>query len=338
MKNLKTNIIVLILFGLAVLYFSLKDDFGNIMSQIYEINFWWFLLACFMMFMYFVFRAFEMQDLVRLVDKDYPYRKALGIAVMGQFFANITPSSLGTQPAQIYFLNKDKIKASDGTRIVIQYNVTYQIAMIVISLMAIWLVYQYGIFDDLKTTLALKELVVLSLLIHVGVLIVLLVVNYAKNANSFIVQKTIKVLSFFRLIRDRKKVAKEWAEYLNDFHDDSRSILGNKKLFIRGLIYSFLAITCMYITPIFLVYAMGDFTSLKAIESIIASSYTTVISVFMPSPGGIGAFEYFFTQFFGVFITGASLLSLMLLWRLVTYYFVLLVGFIILIFNQERII
>lgn len=338
MKNFKTNIIFLVIICLVVLYVSLKDDFGTIVAQIYEINFWWFLLACGLMFLYFVFRAFEMHDLVKLVDKGYSYRKALGIVIIGQFFANITPSSLGTQPAQIYFLNKDKVKASDGTRIVIQYNFTYQLAMLIITVITIILASIYNIFDSISAGLLLKELVIISLIIHLVVLLILLIVNYSKDTNSYLVKKTIRFLSFIKVVRNKQKTLDEWAFHLHDFHDGSKSILSHKRKLLKGVIYSGFAIVCLYMTPLVLLYSMGDFASLQLMGTTVASSYTTIISSVIPSPGGTGAFEYFFTQFFGVFISGATLVSLMLLWRMVTYYFVLLVGTIILIFNQERIV
>lgn len=337
MKNLKTNIIILVVICAIVLYISLKDDFEEILTQIYSINLWWFLLACVLMMLYFIFRAFEMKNLVRTVDKKYPFRKALGIVVIGQYFANITPSSLGAQPSQIYFLSKDKIKGTQGTRIVIKYNVTYQIALIIISFITILLAYYFNIFADLSSSIALKKLTILSFLIHVSVLAVLLGVNFSKKANSFIVKKGIRLLEIFRIIKDKAKALNNWEIYLNNFHSESKKLFDDRVALVKGVMWNGLAIISLYSIPLMLIYAIGDFKSLELMGTTVASSYTNIISTFMPSPGGAGAFEYFFTQFFSVFLIGATLMTVMLLWRMVTYYFVLLVGSIILIFYKEGI-
>ena len=180
MKNLKQNIIILAIIGFIVLFVLLKNDFNEITNQIYNINLWWFLLACVLMLGYFLFRAIQMHDLINLTNKKYSFRKSLGMVIIGQFFANVTPSSLGAQPAQIYFLKKDKIKISQGTKIVLQYNVIYQIALLIISFITIILAYQLNTFKEMNTIFGFEELVIISFFIHVIVLIILLSVTFSK--------------------------------------------------------------------------------------------------------------------------------------------------------------
>ena len=71
---------------------------------------------------------------------------------------------------------------------------------------------------------------------------------------------------------------------------------------------------------------MGDFTSVTPIKAIIASAYVMLIGSFVPIPGGTGGLEYGFIAFYGNFITGPVLSALMLIWRVVTYYFGLILG------------
>jgi uncharacterized protein (TIRG00374 family) len=51
-----------------------------------------------------------------------------------------------------------------------------------------------------------------------------------------------------------------------------------------------------------------------------------LIGSFIPLPGGTGGVEYGFINFFGNFLSGAILKTLMLLWRFFTYYFGMFIG------------
>ena len=92
------------------------------------------------------------------------------------------------------------------------------------------------------------------------------------------------------------------------------------------ILYAFLALVCLYITPVVLLYSTGDYTSFNALLSIVSCSYVMLIGSFVPIPGGTGGLEYGFIQFYGNFVTGSTLNVIMILWRFVTYYFGMIVG------------
>ena len=75
-----------------------------------------------------------------------------------------------------------------------------------------------------------------------------------------------------------------------------------------------------------LLYATGDFESFIVFEAIVTSAYVMLIGSFVPIPGGSGGLEYSFIAFYSSFIGGSKLTAIMLLWRLVTYYFGMIVG------------
>ena len=62
-----------------------------------------------------------------------------------------------------------------------------------------------------------------------------------------------------------------------------------------------------------------------------------LIGNFIPIPGATGGIEYSFLQFFGIFTTGAILTGGMLLWRFVTYFLAMIIGFVALVFRKRRI-
>ena len=87
--------------------------------------------------------------------------------------------------------------------------------------------------------------------------------------------------------------------------------------------------------PLFIVYAMGNFTAFTPGIGIVTSAYIMIIGSFVPIPGATGGLEYGFIQFYGNFVSGSILAAMMLVWRFITYYFGIIVGAIAL--NVKRV-
>jgi hypothetical protein len=60
-----------------------------------------------------------------------------------------------------------------------------------------------------------------------------------------------------------------------------------------------------------------------------------LIGAFVPIPGGSGGIEFAFASFFGFYITGSTLMAMLLIWRFITYYLSILAGGLVLIFNRN---
>ena len=63
--------------------------------------------------------------------------------------------------------------------------------------------------------------------------------------------------------------------------------------------------------------------------AIVLVSFISIISSYVPLPGGIGGQEYLFILMFGVYVNQPLLSSLMIMWRFITYYLPMIVGAVI---------
>ena len=71
---------------------------------------------------------------------------------------------------------------------------------------------------------------------------------------------------------------------------------------------------------------MGLGLEINPFIAIVATAYVMIMGSFIPLPGGSGGLEFGFVRFFGVYIAGAKLSSIMIAWRFITYYLGLIVG------------
>ena len=319
----KFNILILILITLLVLFFSLKDNFKLVIENIFTLNPFWFVLALFLVAIYFLLRSLVMKKLVRHFKDDYSYKDAFSLVMATQFFHAITPFASGGQPYEIYSLNKDGIKLTDATNISIQNFIVYQIALVILGVIAVASNYYFKMFNHLTF---LQVLTTGGFIINLLIIVSLFVVTFAKKVNKWVLKLIVSLLAFFKVVKNKERIIKNWTNYLNDFYAGAKILLKDKKQFIWMIVLNFISLIAVYLTPLILLYSMGDYHSFNAFESVITCAYVMLVGNFVPIPGGSGGLEYAFIMFFSTFITGAVLNSIMLLWRFLTYYLGMILG------------
>lgn len=333
LKNI-LGIFFLFLLTTLVLYFLLKDDFSNIISEILSANIFLLVIAFLFSMLYWFFKSIVLYNFTRKFNNNYSFRSAFRTQAVTQFFNAVTPFSSGGQPFQIYSLKKNGLTISNATNVTIEEFVVYQIALVFLGILAIL---GNHIFNIFPYDGVLSKLVLLGFSINTLVIIILFIIAFGKKSNQFLIKIAINILTFFKIVKDRDKVLENWSNYINNFHAGAKILIANKRDFALNILYSFLGLICLYVIPLWVLFSMGDFTSFNALQAIIASAYVMLIGSFVPLPGGTGGIEYGFIKFFGVFIISDSKLrALMLLWRFITFYMGIIVGGIALNIKERK--
>lgn len=325
--------LTILLITIIVLYFSLKDNFDDVMKQILNINIWWFMMALILMITYWFLRSIVMYIFAYKFENKYTYKEAFHLIVSSQFFHAITPFNSGGQPYEIYALKKSGLKVSEATNVSIQAFITYQIALVLLGTFAI--VYNY-FFHTFKEVGILKELVVVGFTINVAVVIGLFIISFSKKMKQVIIYNIIEILSKLNIIKDKNSIIEYWDRSLGDFNKGAELLVKNKVDFMKAISLNILSLLSLYLIPMVILFGINDFHSLNSINTINATAYVMLIGSFIPTPGAAGGIEYSFIQFFSNFISGAHLNTVMLLWRFLTYYFGLIIGAIVLNFKGDR--
>lgn len=332
LKN-KLNILLLILVTIIVLYISLKDNFYEVIMGFSKLNIFWIIMALILTFGYYYFRSLSLHNFTKKFSSDITFSKILKITFITQFFDGITPSSSGGQPYQIYALNKEKIKIMDATNITIQNFIVYQIALVLLGLIA---VISNNYLNLFKSVGMIKKLIILGFIINVIVIIGLFSLAFMKRLNRMIMRFIITILSKLKIIKNKQEIIKNLNNYIETFHKGALILLKNKKNFIKTIIYNLIGLILIYMVPVLILYGLGNYNTLSQYNSIVASAHVMLIGAFIPIPGATGGLEYAFTQFYGVFITGTQLTLVMLLWRFLTYYLGVIIGGILLNIRKKR--
>lgn len=328
-KELKQtrNYTIIFIATIIVLYFSLKDNFKEIISYIMGANIWWILVSLFLYFGSVFLESMSMHSMILEFKKDFKPIESFKLGLKTKFFNAVTPFSSGGQPFQIYILNQQGLSLTASTNVIVQSFIVYQIALVLLGLVAIISNYMFNIFGPDPI---LKSLVLIGFIVNSGVAIVLFLVTFAKGFNKFFTKLIITLLNKFKLVKNKEKTIEKWNNYIHKFSDGATKIVSNKKLMFKAITLNVCGLAAFYIVPLTIAYSLGYYTSFNGLQAIVASAYVLILGSFVPIPGGTGGLEYGFIAFFSNFIKGSALTAIMIIWRTVTYYIPMIVGAIVL--------
>lgn len=325
-KNILNFIIIVIITGI-VLYFSLKDNFIQIVDTIVNMNIIYIILAIICYILYVFLKSVVNTMITKNFNKDYNLKKSFRMGVETNFFHAITPFSSGGQPYEIYRLSKDGVNVLNAANVSIQNFIIYQLALVLLGVFAIAYNYAFNLFPNNKV---LGSLVTIGFVINLLVAIILLIIILFKKMNKFLAKIFINLLSFLHLVKDKDLKLKQVINYLNEFNEGGKLLLKDKIKFLKMFLIEFTALVLLYVVPFFIIIGSGINIDINIITVVVASAYVMLIGSFVPIPGGTGGLEYGFIAFFGNFIVGSELNAIMLVWRFITYYFGMIVGLIVL--------
>lgn len=324
MKKKWINVAIILVITVGFLWWSLKDNFTQVMETLFNSNIGWMLLALLTFCVYMLFDTLSTYGIIRIYKKDATFKFALYLGIINKFFCGITPLSSGGQPMQIYELKKKGVPVSTGANIEVQAYMMFQIALMFLAIVSVILNAIFHFFDYIPV---LNQMMIAGFVINLVILVGLLFISFSKNFNRKVINGVINVLAHFGLVKNKKARQEKWELACQNYYENGRELLRNKKVFARGVCYQLAALTAYYLLPIFIALAIGCADNLNVLNTFAASSYVFVMGCYVPIPGASGGMEAGFMGYFGSFVAaGPQLNVFVLLWRGVTYYMPMIAG------------
>ncbi len=330
MKNKKLNLSLLILALSLVLYFTLKDNFSSIMHELSKVNILIFALAIFVFILSLMIKSVSLQIFIKEHKKNYSFKSAFCLTLIGQFLNGITPFSTGGQPFQVYLLKKDGHRISDSTSAMVKDSIAYQVALLIMGIFSITL---NLVLKTIPVNSSLTPLIIIGFLINIMVLLFLFMIIRMRKTTLSIINKLLLILNKIRK-KNTDQLKKRIEKGLDNFYNCYAELRKNKKQFIITVLTNVINLTLLYMIP-YIIFKSLNTNTFDIMRSIMLTSFVMLMGNFVPIPGATGGIEYGFIKFFGIFNTNISVISgAMLLWRFVTYFFGMLMGFIMLIIKE----
>lgn len=328
----KSNIILIILATLIVLYFSMKDDYKLVIDTILNINKGYLLIGFLLLGSFYFFKAIAIWLITHNFKKTYRFREAVRMVLETNFFHAVTPFSTGGQPYEVYSLKKSGLSLLNGTNVSIEGFITYQIALVLLGTVSIIANYIFNFFPD---NALLAKLVTLGFILNFLVIVMLFILTFTKRLSSSIVNFFINLFAKIKIVKDKEKTKEKFKNYLVEFHRGATILLKNKGQFVGCIFLQLISLISLYLIPFVLIMG-AHIPYVNPLIVVITSAYVMLIGSFVPIPGGTGGLEYGFVAFFSNFIVGKKVNAIMLLWRFITYYAGMILGAILLSTKKEK--
>lgn len=331
LKKFVINFLIIIIVLVIVLYFSLRDNYHEIMNSIINMNHFCVVFAILCLCLCRFLFSITHYNVIKLNNENVSLKRCLQINFIILFFHGITPFAGGGQPMEIYYLHNEKIRFTKATNITLQNFIIYQISFVFVSVLA--LLYN-SYFDMFPSDHLIKKLVILGFAINILVLIFTFILSFGKKISAFLCDKIIRIGSDMKIIKDEMKTRDKIKDYLDSFYNNALELSKHKKRVLQLILVDILAIFILYSMPFFIARGFG--LDLNIIQVVVTTAYVMTIGSFVPVPGGTGGIEYGFVFFFSYLTRGSVVSAVMLIWRFVSYYLGMIIGAIALSMYRKR--
>ena len=327
-KKLIRNFIFFIVLIVITFYIVFKDqNIFDILNIIDGVNKTYLGIAAACMCMFVVLDAVNIGRSLRSLKEESTFLQNIKYSLIGFFFSGITPAASGGQPMQIYYMHKDGKKVANSTLALLINLTCIQVATISLALFSICFNYQY-----LSTPLI--WLFIIGILLNASALTLLLISITSKKVTRWIINKTVKILKFFKVKNVDEKQAK-LEEELKTYQKGARYMSMNKLLVVKTIATTFLQYIVLYSISYFVYKAFGmNEYNIFGITTMQAALYGTVSGI--PSPGAVGVSEGGYMAIFGKIYPEGILSSAMLLTRVINFYLFMLIGAVVVVINDLR--
>jgi len=324
-RMIRNVVFFLLLIVFTFWYIFRNQDLNELIKVIQNVDIKYVVIGALFMLMTYIMEAYNVRSvLVTLGERKINIFKALKFTWIGFLFSALTPAATGGQPVEVYYMNKEKIKVSNGTMAMLLQLCGFQISTILISIVCA--IFNYDMLKD-----GIIWFYLLGLLLNSIALTFMLVGIFSKKITRKLINLLVKILKLIRVRNVEKKIDKI-EEGLNEYNESAVFIKKHKGEFIKSIIRVMIQIIFYHSIPYFIYKAFGlDTYSYLKIFSIQSVLFITVSCI--PLPGAIGISETLFLKIYGKVFGKVLLNGAMLIYRFVSFYLYIIISTIVVTIN-----
>ncbi len=335
------SIINKIILGLAVtilillLIIFLTTDINAIKTAFSNINIGYLFAGIGLTLLYFILSPITTCILTKVKKCNIGMLDTFLIGNTEHFFNGITPFATGGQPFQVYSYSRLGVKASASTGILMM---NFIIHMAVTNLFAILSIAIYP--ELIKAVGNLLPMIIIGFTMNFLTFGFIILLACSKRVANFLVY-LLKLLGKIKFLSKFITPAiPAFQKYCEDTQSAFKELWKHKGATLLCFFVRAITMFVYYAITFYILRSFNIGISYKDLFFVICgTSFAITTCVFIPTPGGSGGIEFAFTSIF-VFIASGITKDLgasgMLLWRILTYYGLMLVSFIDYLVLEKR--
>ena len=331
-NQIKSVLFITSLMAVTVTVVLKEYSIKELMKAVGRVHFFYLITGIALMFFFAGCQAMNFYIIMHRLRQAVSYKNCIDYAYIGNYFSALTPGACGGQPAQMYYMNKDKIHV-DISAITIFFMVF--VSQIVVVLMgAVFAVLRFYILAKSAHWFIWILLAGASVMIFLTVALSALM--FSRVIIPFLIDLALKLGVKLHLFKKPKEIKEKLDIIIISYREKSRLILKNPDLFLKVFFVSIFQWSA-YCLVAYLVYLSFGYRKNDCFDLMAGQSFINIAVAAVPLPGSVGIAEKAFLNVFGQFYSGEQLPSAMILGRIINFYFPLLISFIIYAFAHHRI-
>lgn len=259
--------------------------------------------------------------LMYAVDKRVKVLTCMRYSFIGFFFSGITPSASGGQPAQIYYMNKEGMKLSECTVVLMTVATLYKFVLAVIGLIILLFAHRElaGFFGSYIF------LYYLGLALNIIVVAILLLVMVKPKAFQSVALYIEKLLVRFHLLKPSQSREEKLNGFVSRYQETVQFFLKNKHRIVIAAILTALQRISVFVLTYF-IYLGFEMKGSTPMTVIMLQAAVYVAVEIMPLPGAQGITELMYRKVFAQVFPGNFLTASMCVTRSINFYFVMILS------------
>ena len=194
------------------------------------------------MVLYIILECTIINILIKTIQKTKVRFLAVKIAMMGFYYNLVTPFASGSQPMQIYALNKYDINLSKSIAIVTNKTVLFQTVVTIYSAVIIFLNIEI-LKNELPSMLVLMSIgMVMNIVSLVGGMLIVLTPNTMK----IIVKVIVNILYRLNIFKSLNKKIHTINKFIDEYSYSIKLFIKNKKALCLSIILTIIQLTVFF--------------------------------------------------------------------------------------------
>ncbi len=322
-KNQVRSILFVVLLMTITIIVMLKEyRISEIARVIRDVHPFYLLAGILMMFVYVGCQALNLNLILKQLGRPASYLRCLGFAYVGTYFGAITPGASGAQPAQVYYMNKDRIHVDISAITVFFMVFASQIVMLAYGGLAA--IFRFEYVSGYRAWM--KYLIIAGAAVIAGLTLILVAVMFLGKTVPFLIKNALRLGERIKLIKNGAELKTRLDGLVVSYQDKSHYILKHPGLFVRVFLVALIQWMAYYMVS-YLVYLSFGHRSADAIDLMAGQALISIAVVAIPLPGAVGIAENAFLHVFLRFYSADELPSAMVLTRVINFYLPLLIAF-----------
>mgnify|MGYP004449800231 CR=1 FL=1 len=340
-KSLISGLILLIAFTIVVIIVllslgeiqAISDTFASLWKKE---NYGDLIIALSLTLFYFLTYPLPLTILNKAMGTGVDFFDAYLIGSSELFYNFVTPAAAGGQPFQIYSYTRKNVSTSKGTGLIL---LNFSIYLFAISLFYAGSLFFFPNMTAYLEPNWLKWVALVAVLFNIAFFFFVAALAFSKRMSNFLV-------GVLRWLCKAKWINKflgnkipSFEEYCANTQQSARDLIAHRKSAFFSFLIRLINLIAYFAIPFFLIRAVGykiDYVYLPFVG--LATAFISASVSWVPTPGSTWAADYAFSLILASVLAFATqgeispsgisgeALSLSLLWRMCTYYLMLLLS------------